>query len=203
MELVIRDPVFTERLALRGLLPADAEDMLAYRSLESVVRYVPFEPMDIGEIRRRLNGWWSQTTLRDDVDGTGLLIGVERRDTGTLIGDVSLFHRSAEHRGAEIGWLLHPDHGGRGFATEAAHGILHLAFERLGVHRVVAHVDARNGPSLRLCERLGMRREALLVENEWFKGGWSDEVGFALLEQEWAALHPSGPGSCRWPLTAA
>ena len=91
MELVIRDPVFTERLALRGLLPADAEDMLAYRSLESVVRYVPFEPMDIGEIRRRLNGWWSQTTLRDDVDGTGLLIGVEHQaangDFNLGIGD--------------------------------------------------------------------------------------------------------------------
>jgi RimJ/RimL family protein N-acetyltransferase len=62
---------------------------------------------------------------------------------------------------------------------------------------------ARNGPSLALCERLGMRREAVLVENEWFKGEWTDEVDYALLERDWAGQHPDGPRSCRWPLTPA
>jgi RimJ/RimL family protein N-acetyltransferase len=35
-----------------------------------------------------------------------------------------------------------------------------------------------------------MRQEAVLVENEWFKGEWSTEVDFAILESEWRALQP-------------
>ena len=73
--------------------------------------------------------------------------------------------------------------------------MLHLAFDQLGLHRVVARVDARNDASQRLAARLGMRREAHLVANEWFKGEWSDEVDFALLEDEWEAQHQRGAPS--------
>lgn len=57
---------------------------------------------------------------------------------------------------------------------------------------MTVRVDARNAPSLRLAERLGMRREAYLVENEWLRGAWSDEINLALLEREWAAKHAAG-----------
>ncbi len=200
-ELLFESPVRTARLALRPLVPGDAEPLLAYRSLPAVARYVPFAPMTREQITERLAGRWAVRAIT--AEGEGVVAGIERADTGELVGDVSLWLSSSEHRCAELGWLLHPAHGGQGFATEAAHAVLHLAFDRLGVHRVVAGVDARNAPSLALCERLGMRREAVLVENEWFKGEWSDEVDYALLEQEWAALHPGGPRSCRWPLRGA
>lgn len=57
-------------------------------------------------------------------------------------------------------------------------------------------VDGRNDASLRLCARLGMRREAELLSNEWFKGEWTDEIDFALLDSEWLAMHPGGVSSC-------
>ncbi len=37
-----------------------------------------------------------------------------------------------------------------------------------------------------------MRQEAHLVQNEWFKGRWSDEIDFAILEQDWRAMPHSG-----------
>jgi RimJ/RimL family protein N-acetyltransferase len=40
-----------------------------------------------------------------------------------------------------------------------------------------------------------MRLEAHLLENEWFKGDWSDELGFAILEQEWRQLGANGEGA--------
>jgi RimJ/RimL family protein N-acetyltransferase len=200
-ELSFSGPVRTERLVLRPLVANDADALYAYRSLPEVARYVPFTPMTRGEVTERLAGRWAAREITGE--GEGVLVGIERADTGELVGDVSLWLSSAEHRCAELGWLLHPAHGGQGFATEAAHGVLHLAFGGLAVHRVVARVDARNGPSLALCERLGMRREAVLVENEWFKGEWTDEVDYALLERDWAGQHPDGPRSCRWPLTPA
>ena len=192
MQLRFEQPLDTRRLTLRPLVPTDAAALLAYRSLPEACRYVPFEPMDEAEIARRLHGPWARRVIAEE--GEGLLIGVARRDSGELVGDISLFLSSVEHGNGEIGWLLDPRHSGHGYATEAARGVMGLAYERLGVRRVVARVDARNERSLRLCERLGMRREAHLVENEWFKGRWSDEIDFALLAREWTALQDPGSG---------
>jgi RimJ/RimL family protein N-acetyltransferase len=104
---------------------------------------------------------------------------------GIVIGDVVLISRSREHATGEIGYVFHPDHSGRGFATEAVRALLHIAFGTYRLHRVTARIDARNLASLRLAERVGMRQEAHLVENEWFKGAWSDEIDYAMLSREW------------------
>ncbi len=183
-------------MLLRPLTGADIDALLAYRSLAEECRFVPFEPMDRAVVLERLNGSWGRTAIA--AEGESLTLGFELDSGGQVIGDVMLAFTSAEHRGGEIGWMVNPVHGGRGYATEAAHAALHLAFDELELHRVVARVDARNGSSLRLAERLGMRREAELIGNEWFKGEWSDEIDFAVLEDEWLAQHPNGPRSCRW-----
>ncbi|MFI2708002.1 GNAT family N-acetyltransferase, partial [Nocardioides sp. CER28] len=110
------------------------------------------------------------------------------KDTGRLAGDVMLFWHSEEHRSGELGYQLHPDHWGRGYATEAGRAALGLAFEELGLHRVIARIDAENPGSAAVLRRLGMRQEAVLHENEWFKGRWSTEIDFAMLDREWRAL---------------
>jgi RimJ/RimL family protein N-acetyltransferase len=104
---------------------------------------------------------------------------------GLVIGDVVLMWRSRKHATAEIGYVFHPDHRGQGFATEAVGALLDIAFGTYRLHRVTARIDARNLASLRLAERVGMRQEAHLVENEWIKGAWSDEIDFAMLQREW------------------
>jgi RimJ/RimL family protein N-acetyltransferase len=191
-------PVCAARLMLRPLVAADTEDLVAYRSLDEVCRFVPFAPMDHQTVTERLEGGWARKEITDE--DQALTLGVELAEASHVVGDVVLFFRSAEHRSGEIGWVLHPGYSGQGYATEASHILLHLAFDQLGLHRVVARVDARNEASLRLANRLGMRREAHLVSNEWFKGDWSDEIDFAILEDEWAAQHTNGPRSCPWPL---
>ena len=92
---------------------------------------------------------------------------------------------------AELGYLLTAGTQGRGYATEASREILRLAFEDLGFHRVIARVEARNTASAALAERLGMRREAEFVENEWIKGEWQSEIVYAMLAREWTG---TGPG---------
>jgi RimJ/RimL family protein N-acetyltransferase len=109
------------------------------------------------------------------------------RDTGELVGDMTLFLRSVQYRQGEVGYILHPAHGGRGYATEATRALLWLGFEELGLHRICGRLDARNAASARVLERVGMRREAHLVENEFVKGEWTDEFVYALLDREWRA----------------
>jgi RimJ/RimL family protein N-acetyltransferase len=120
--------------------------------------------------------------------GDGLNLAAVTADGGELVGDMSLMWRSEEHRMGEVGYLLHPAATGRGYATEAARALLRIGFEELGWHRIIGRIDARNAASARVLERLGMRREAHLVENEWLKGEWTDEVVYAMLEREWAVV---------------
>jgi RimJ/RimL family protein N-acetyltransferase len=146
--------------------------------------------MDATAVRERVQGSWARRAL--EAEGEALFLGVELTATGQLIGDLLLVWRSAEHRGGEIGYVFHPAYSGHGYATEAAHRLLHLAFDDLGLHRVIARVDADNQTSARLAARLGMRQEAHLVQNEWFKGRWSDELDFAILEDEWRVMRHDG-----------
>jgi RimJ/RimL family protein N-acetyltransferase len=178
-------PIRTERLLLRPLVPGDADALLAYRGRLDVSRYVPFEPMSRDDILSRIAGQWSRTKLTDE--GQSLTLGAEVAETGELAGDVILMWHSREHAGGEVGYVLNPALGGRGYATEAAQAMLRLGFEGLGLHRIVARIDEDNEPSLRLARRLGMRQEARLIRNEFFKGRWSNEVDFAMLADEWFA----------------
>ena len=103
-----------------------------------------------------------------------------------MIGDMALWCASAEHRQGELGFVLHPDHQGKGYATEAGLALLHVGFEQVGFHRIVGRLDARNTASSAVLTRLGMRHEALLRENEFVKGEWCDEAVYAMLASEWA-----------------
>ena len=183
LELRPTYPIRTERLLLRPLTADDVDAIVAYRSRPDVCRYVPFEPMDRDTVRERIAGLWATRALTDE--GQALTLGVELARTGELVGDVVLFWHSREHLGGEVGYVFHPDHAGHGYATEAVRTILGLAFEELGLHRIVARLDERNQPSAGVARRVGMRQEARLVHSEFFKGGWSTELDFAMLAEEW------------------
>jgi RimJ/RimL family protein N-acetyltransferase len=178
-------PVRSERLLLRPLAVGDADALLAYRSREDVCRYVPFEPMSRADIIERITGPWARTELTHE--GQSLTLGAQVGETGELAGDVVLFWHSSAHAGGELGYVFDPTMGGRGYATEAASVMLQLGFEGLGLHRIVARIDERNEPSVKLARRLSMRQEARLVYNEFFKGEWSTELDFAMLADEWDA----------------
>lgn len=184
MDLRPSYPIATARLRLRPPEVADVPAMLAYRSDREVCRFLPFAPMDHDVLRARL----ARDMGRREITGEdqSLTLVVETAG-GSVIGDVVLFTGPAPHRGGEIGYVFHPSAAGRGFATEACAALLDLAFDHLGLRRVVARMDGRNASSTRLATRLGMRSEAHLVEHELFKGEWSDLLVYAVLDREWAA----------------
>ena len=176
-------PISTERLALRPFTHADLDDVHAYHSLDEVVRYLYWEPQDRAGSSDALAQKMGQTTLTKE--GDRLTIAVEWPETGRVIGEVNLMWRSREHRQGEIGYVFNPEFHGRGFATEAAREMLRLGFDVLGLHRMFGRCDARNEASVRVMERLGLRREAHFVHDEVFKGEWSDTYVYAMLAAEW------------------
>jgi RimJ/RimL family protein N-acetyltransferase len=176
-------PLRTERLVLRQFDPGDLEPLLVFHADPEAVRYVPFPPRDRAAVASVLERKTSSTGFK--VEGDLVELAVTLAGPGTLVGDVLLALRSLEHQTVEVGYIFAPGHGGQGYATEAVRALLDLAFGPLGARRVTARVDARNVRSRALLERLGVRQEAYLVENEWFKGELTSEVDYGLLAREW------------------
>ncbi|MFD9209719.1 GNAT family N-acetyltransferase [Streptomyces sioyaensis] len=183
-------PIRTERLDLRPVTLDDVAAIHAYRRRPEVSRYLYSDPFDEAASRDFVASRSTRTTLRES--GDGLQLAVVVRDSGTLVGDVTFVWKSSAHRQGGIGYVFHPDHAGHGYATEASRALLKLGFEELQLHRIQAELDGRNTASARLLERLGMRREGHLRENEFLDGEWADEVIYAMLAREWRAQrHPA------------
>jgi len=179
----------TVRLLLRPFEAADLDALFALYRRPDVVRFLYEEPHSREDARALLQHKMSRRAIR--ADGDAVAFGIELRSSGGVVGDCMVRLLSAEHRQGEIGFALHPDHQGKGYATEAGRAMLAIAFGDLELHRVVGRLEARNAASAAVLERLGMRREAELMENEWVKGEWQSEVVYALLDREWAAVWPA------------
>jgi hypothetical protein len=96
---------------------------------------------------------------------------------------------------ADLGWVLHPDHTGHGYATEAVHALMKVAFGDLELRRVTASCFADNEASWRLMERLGMSRETYAVAESLHRSGrWLDSMVYVLLAEE---PHDSRTGAHR------
>ncbi|WP_066362346.1 GNAT family N-acetyltransferase [Herbidospora mongoliensis] len=175
-------PIETPRLVLRPFTLDDLTELHAIHSRADVARFLYWEPRDLEQVRTALIDKAATTELTGE--GQALVLAVTLRETGDLIGEVVLFWRSAEHRQGEIGYIFHPGHHGRGYATEATREMLRLGFDGLKLHRIVARCDGRNDASTKVMERLGMRKEAHFVENEMVKGEWTDEIVYAMLRGE-------------------
>jgi RimJ/RimL family protein N-acetyltransferase len=166
----------TPRLTIRRVTPADLSRYMDYRTY----------PYDMTEDRARslidrMQG------LDPGVPGQWFLFGVELAESHILIGDCAFLVSQEEPREAELGYILDPAYHGKGLAFEAASAVLDYAFDAFNLHRVIAHVDIENAPSIRVLERLGFRREAHFVRNYWFKEKWIDEYLYATLQEEWTA----------------
>ncbi len=179
------DPTETDRLLMRPFGDADFDALLALQSRADVARWLYWEARDAEAVRAALAAKIGETALAGD--GDRISLAVVLKVSSELIGDCTLWQVSAAHRQAEIGFVFHPDHHGRGYATEAARELLRIAFDECGFHRVIGRLEPRNEPSARVHERLGMRREAHLIENEWVKDEWQSELVYAILEDEWRA----------------
>jgi len=183
----------TERLVLRLLTLADVDDVYAWQSRDDVCRYLLFEPRTRSVVAEKVAEYGAATRLEKDHDYLELGLALRETEPGypRVIGTSYFALHSVENAGGEIGWQMHPDYMGRGYASEAARRMLALAFDTMGLHRVHAELDARNDASIALCRRLGLREEAHFVQDMMFKGDWADTGVYALLADEWQAARPA------------
>ena len=170
--------ISTDRLTLRKLIQSDSDDVYKIYSDVETCRYLLHEP------------WTDQSKvelfeiefIKDDFGSeNGMNFAVVLNDT--VIGVLSAW-RTEMKKTAEIGFSFNKNYSGYGYATEAAMALLNHLFEDKNMHRVIANYDARNTASARLCERIGMRKEAHFIKDFWNKEEWTDSYIFAVLKKE-------------------
>jgi RimJ/RimL family protein N-acetyltransferase len=170
-------PAETARLRLRLHRHADAQPLQRIYGQPSIARYLLEDPWTSDDAERHLSERVAKTGLWDG--SAALALVIEHQDV--VIGDVQLWFTNAEHRIAEVGWVLDPAYGGRGLASEAVEAVLGLGFTTYALHRVSAQMDARNEASARLAQRVGMQPEAHLRQDWWSKDKWTDTLIYGAL----------------------
>lgn len=161
------DRIVTERLILRRAREDDLEAMHAVLSNPVAMRYWSTLPHDSLDQTRD----WLASMIEDDPAVREDFI-VER--DGRAIGKAGCY------RLPEIGYILHPDHWGLGFATEALTAVIAHIFAHHPIEALRADIDPRNTASIGLLERLGFT-PTHRAERTWKIGEeWCDSVYYAL-----------------------
>jgi RimJ/RimL family protein N-acetyltransferase len=176
----------TERLILRAFREEDFAAVHAYASTVENTVYMPFGPnseQDTRDFIARAVAWRADEPCRH------YEFAVTLRENGALIGGCGLHYKADDC--AEIGWILHRSFWRRGYGTELGHVLLAFGFCEMGLRRVVSRCDAENVASYGVMEKLGMRREGLLLEaiptHKLSDRRYGDELLYAILREEWEA----------------
>jgi len=138
----------TERLILRPTALEDFERWADFMADEETARY-------IGGVQPRPVVWRTMLTMAGAWALTGeAMFSVIEKASGRWIGRLGPW-RPEGWPGPEVGWSLHRDAQGKGYALEGSIAAMDYAFDVLGWDEVIHTIDQDNHPSARLAQRLG------------------------------------------------
>lgn len=151
--------ITTKRLLLRRARIEDTDDLHRVFSHPEAMRYwdsLPFETIG------RTRGLVSAMVAARPNESDDFVVEYQ----GRAIGKAGCWQVG------EIGFILHPDHWGKGLAHEALSAVIPHNFETLPMDRIRADVDPRNAASLKVLTRLGFQEvgraaRTILVGDEW------------------------------------
>lgn len=169
-------PIDTARLQVRRFAEEDWPEVHSYTSLPHIMEYLEEDVMTEAE---------TQAFVREHMKEEGTAYPVILKAQNRLIGHI--FYRLwFAPRTYELGWVLHPDHHRRGYASEAALALLRYGFEEMNLHRIIATCQPENVASWGVMEKIGMRREGHF-QKCIHRGGdtWWSEYFYAMLAEEW------------------
>ncbi len=138
--------IHTEHLCIRKFVPGDADDLAEILTDPEVTYFEPYATFtEEACVQEAVN-------FSESDEFYAVVLG------GKVIGKIYFSPR--EYGTYEIGYTFNRCFQGQGYACESVGAMIHHAFSVLGVRRIVAEINTRNAKSIRLAERLAMRREA-------------------------------------------
>ena len=167
----------TERLILRKIDNADANEIFQLRSDERVMKYIDRPLAKSTEDALTLIDKMTNALLNNE----GITWGITLKSDEQLIGTIGFWRIIKEHFRAEIGYQLLFDFQRRGIMQEAIIKVLDYGFNVMRLHSVEANVNPGNTASIEFLEKNKFIREAYFKENYYFNGKFLDSVIYSLI----------------------
>ncbi len=172
----------TQRLILRPTDDSDLDDFIRVGSILAVARNTGTFPHPFTRefaIERLAK---HRKSLEE---GTGVCFAIRLKDSGRGIGTTGFFGYCREHGHAEVGYVIDPDHWGKGYATESLRAVARHAFEDWGLRRLTAGYFTDNPASGRVLEKVGFRHEGVRRKHLLRFGEYRDDALMGLLREEY------------------
>ncbi|MBD0287699.1 MAG: GNAT family N-acetyltransferase [Flavisolibacter sp.] len=167
----------TKRLTLRRVEVSDVNEVFFLRSDQSVMQYIDRAPAQSADEALQ----WIKHIHELERSSDAVTWAISLKENLKLIGTICFWNIAKEHYRAEIGYVLHPYHQGKGLMQEAFEVVLDYGFRTLKLHSVEANVNPGNQASIKLLERNGFIREAYFRENYYYDGKFLDTAIYSLL----------------------
>ena len=180
----------TERLILRDFVKDDWQRVLEYQSNPLYLRYYEWTERTPEAVQEFVDWFLDHQAQEPRIK---YQLAVVLKSNNLLIGNCGIRIDKAHPLQADIGYELDPEHWNHGYATEAAQAIVDFGFANFGLHRVWSWCIADNVGSAHVLEKLGMRLEGHLRENESYKGRWWDTLMYGILANEWETHRQTHP----------
>jgi ribosomal-protein-alanine N-acetyltransferase len=170
----------TERLILRRMTEADAEEVFRMRRDETLLQFIQ-RPVaksldDALELIRMVD--------RGIQSNQSINWGITLKEENKVIGVAGIVRTTPEHHRAEIGYLLAGEHQKKGIISEALKEILAYGFLKMNLHLIEAVTDPRNTASISVLKKLGFTMDGHFREHTLHEGKFWDSMHFSLLAKD-------------------
>ncbi|AXO14165.1 GNAT family N-acetyltransferase [Thalassospira indica] len=178
--------IVTDRLIIRRFSEADAAELFEYISNPRANCFMADKVSTLEQAKVM-----AQKRAND-----ASCVAVCLKETGALIGELML-HQDDEHQADtySVGWNFNGKFEGKGYASESARALFEHLFTQRDARRLYAYVEDDNFKSQKLCEKLGMRKEACFMEFISFVNNpdgtpkYENTFQYAILKKEWLRRH--------------
>lgn len=167
----------TSRLFLRPIELSDSPVILKYRSDAEANKYQGWVPKNLEDVHDFI---CHRVCRQINQAGSWFQLGIIRKDSGELIGDIGIHFLAEEPFCTELGITVDQEHWNKGFANEALSEVITFLFLRLGKQKIIVSIDPRNKPSIKLFERLGFVQESYTEKSFFLNGEWVDDLVMGL-----------------------
>ncbi len=169
-----------ESICFKPLSINDAKDIHEYASDTDVSRFIGWPLMDtVSDTRKHI-----EEMLEREAAGTHLYATVILKSTNEVIGTALVFNFEWQDKHAEIGYVFHKRHWGRGYCTQTVALMSDFAFESLKLHRIHARVAHANIGSVRVLEKNGFKLEGRLRDYYFVDDLYYDGLYFGKLQSD-------------------
>lgn len=168
----------TGRLLLRDHVAADAPALFEMRNLEAVMRYIPVvRPVVVADTEAEIERIHKKRTNNESLVWAIAL----KENPEQFIGFVGYPRVDHTNFRGEVGYFLHPDFWGKGYAGEALKAVVDFGFTQMDMHSIFAIIDPENKASANLLLKSGFAKEGAFRQDYYFNGEFLDSEYYAKL----------------------